>query len=162
MDKVEISENNVAAGSSLPKVTTADIYKDIISLKAVIEKETEALKAYRLEEVRDLSDDKIRLVRRLELIQEIMLKRPDLIEYTNGIAKEDIARAQADMQLKMRENFRETMKAQEINKLIVDAITRAVRIQEHGFSYGSYGGESRGVMNTSYRNGSSVTFDQVI
>jgi hypothetical protein len=162
MEQIEITGNNQAEEKALPQITTADIYKDIIGLKTVLEKETAALKNYHLEEVRNLNDDKVRLVRRLELIQEIMSKKPELIHYSKGIDKEDIARVQAEMQEKMRENFRETMKAQEVNRLVVEAITRAVRIQERGFSYSPYGGDARGVMGTSYRNGSAVTFDQVI
>lgn len=118
--KLNVIENKEV---TLPELSLENIVKDTIELKEVLTKETELLRDSKLNEVKDLYSQKINLIARLEIQKELLEKNPEIIRNKPQEVVDSIRLLGDEMLLAARNNFHEVLKAKEVNKRVVEAIS---------------------------------------
>lgn len=125
--------------------TMEEMVNDTLALKALLIRENGALKSMDISTVRALHDEKLRLVRKLELQKELLTHHPALLQGVTLVQKARLQAASDGMEKVMKENFYATLKAREINQCVAQAFSREVRKHEQrATGYNRHGITARG------------------
>lgn len=156
-DKIEVSEQNLQPISS---ISIGKLIKDTGTLKALLLKETQLLKEMQFGGVRDLMESKGKLVRKFEIIKELLDKNPELMEQYSVGDKEALKMAASGIEEILRENFRELLKAKEVNREIVRIISNAAT--QYDQQAGGYNEGGTTESRFSKTNTEALTINQTI
>ncbi len=118
-----------------------DLIGDIKQLGLLLAMETDYLRDMQIENVKTVQDEKLRLVRKLELQKKLIAYNPGVLIDRTMRGIEELKQAQHALNAIMVENRQELLKAREINKLVVDAIVEAVEDhlrQTKGYNAGGH------------------------
>ncbi len=128
---------------------TASLVNNFISksegLTRILEKETEYLKDKKAKQAEMLAETKGALIEELEAIKASLTKSPEVLKDLPSSEKERLKAANLTLIKVAEENYRETSKAQEVNRLILEAISYAVN--QSKVVEGAYGDKG-----TTYKN----------
>lgn len=131
---------------------TADLVNNFVvkseGLTRILEKETEYFRENKVKQAEMLIETKNSLINELEEIKSILLTNPSVLETLPASEKSRLKAANMVLLKASEENFAETSKAQEVNKLILEAVSYAVN--QSKMVEGAYGDKG-----TAYKNNES-------
>lgn len=136
---VSPGKSDVVHSSKPLSVDLAELFNDMRELRELMMKETKALKERNYEAVRLMHDEKLRLVRRIEIQQEMAKRNPKAASTDPAIKISDIALMQTKMMEAARANYREVMKKREINQRVIGIIADHVNNNANAQGYGNNG-----------------------
>jgi len=102
------------------------IVNDVKKLREILLKENELLKKMKVKEIGEIHEEKVRLIRRLEISKQLVRKNPSLMNERRDEEINEFIEISADLDQIVGENYREVLKAKEVNKRVVEAIFHAV------------------------------------
>jgi len=141
-DRVDVEKANERKESSF--IDLDDITNDAIKLRELLTKETELLRKMKVKEVGEMHEEKLRLIRRLEINKQLLTKDPSILD---GKTDESIKRfrdASDGMDQIVMDNFHEVLKAKEVNQRVIEVVfNKVVYNQTESLGYGRQG--TRGV-----------------
>ncbi len=162
IDQIEITQSGSESRNDTV-VDMASIVNDMLALKMLLENETEWLKAMQVDKVAEVHDEKIRLIRRLEIQKDLVSRDPSLISQINAEERHYLKELQSEIDNVVHSNFIEVFKAREINRRVVETISQAVCEHEKrasGYDGGgaAYDGSGKSASDEAY----AVTLSQTI
>jgi hypothetical protein len=95
-------------------------------LTRILEKETEYFKDIKIKQAEMLLESKLNLIDELEEIKANLTLNPQYLQNLPEAEKKKIVAANANLIKAAEDNYNETLKAKEVNKLILEAISEAV------------------------------------
>jgi hypothetical protein len=145
-DNVNVSAGVQSSGETY-QPDIAALVDDTLALKELLQRETQWLREMKMDNVKAVHEDKLRLLRRLEIQNELIKRDPSALAQRTADQVTYLKALQAEMKVVTQENFAETLKAREINKRVVDVIAGAVNKYENratgytntGIAYGNRG-----------------------
>jgi len=144
----------------------SEIISDIKRLKDILNNESENMKNMNIEAVRDVHDEKMKLIRKLELQKELVKKQPQILGKSSSQDVIDFAEASEGMEEALKENYIEALKAKEVNQKIVEAVSKAVSDKKRSsLGYGKQGYGATGVINRNEnlaKHAQSIAINQMI
>ncbi len=164
-DTVEISEgyssekrSMVGRSNEQVELSFSEMILDMNSLKILLEKETMYLKKMEIEDVKNMHDEKNRLIRKLEIQKTLIKRDPSLLKGWNEngiIALKSLSDSLSNI---MVENYREVMKAKEVNQWVLEAIVNSVsKYEAKSGGYGINGMGNSGVLGNARNKHCSAT-----
>ena len=128
-DIVEIKENSeIQRVSDTVSLKTA--ISDIGDLIEILYRETTLLNQANFAESNLLMDDKNRLISRIELFKNIMIKNPAIVIDKTEENISEFKKLGSILDDAAKLNFREVMKAREVNKRVVEAVSKVLEKRE--------------------------------
>ncbi len=106
-------------------------------LQRILEKETEYFRNMKIKQAEMLVQSKIELIEHIESIKASFAANPQIVKGLAEIEKKQLRQANNNLMKAAEDNYKETMRAREINKLVLEAIAYAVT-QANGIE-GAYG-----------------------
>ncbi len=106
-------------------------------LQRILEKETEYFRDMKMKQAELLIKTKLDLVEEIETIKTSLTADPLFLKTLPDSEKKKIRTANDSLMNAAEENYHETLKAKEVNQLILEAISEAVA--QHGKVDGAYG-----------------------
>lgn len=103
-----------------------DIIADMIALRNTLQSETRHLKTMNMKAVREMHDYKLKLIRRVEIQKELISRDPAILTGRSEVTTDEMRLIEVQLQEALKENFHEVLKAKEVNRRVVEAISRAV------------------------------------
>lgn len=138
-DKIEIEKTEGSEKRKI-EINLEDVAKDARKLKLLLAKETELLKKMKVKEVGSLHEEKMNLVRKLEIHKELIARDPSVLKGKTSEAVNDFKEVSDGMDEVVRQNFNEVLKAKEVNQKVVEAVFYTVVSQENdSFGYNKKG-----------------------
>ncbi len=131
-DSVEINHVNMDDQKIEVPIEFSSILDDIENLNDLLDMETKYLAKFDFDLVKILHDKKEKLIRKLEFAQEMIKRDPSLIHKKNEEEKKRAKTLSVVLEKTLKENFREALKAKEVNKRIAEAVGKA--LQENSVS----------------------------
>lgn len=132
-DKVEVRDVQMPEKGQM-SLSLGDILADITALKNLLQVEISLIRQAKIFEAGKLFDEKLRLIRKLEIIREIMTKKPELVSDKTPEHIAVFSKLSGDLAEVIKQNFIEVMKAREINKRVVEAVAKALARHENNAS----------------------------
>lgn len=121
-------------------ISLPELVSDIKQLGLLLAMETDYLRDMQVENVKAIQDEKLRLVRKLELQKKLIAYNPGVLIDRTAQGVEELKQAQNLLNGLMAENMRELYKAREVNRLVVDAIVETVEEHlQHNHGYNARG-----------------------
>ncbi len=140
-----------------------EMIDDIVALKTLMQQETEYLKKLDMAAVKSLNDTKLRLVKKLELQKALIARNPSLLEDLSIDQKQQLATVHEGFETVIRENFHETLKAREINRVVVEAVSLEYnKYEQRATAYGNDGGLSKKIAPAASQPVSAVALNETI
>lgn len=157
-------QNASAANRNIAPWTMEELVNDTLLLKELLIRETAALRSMDIATVRLLHDDKLRLIRKLELQKELLARDPWLMQGVDAIQQKRLKDAGHGMERVMKENFHEVLKAREVNACVVRAVSsEAKKYEQRATGYNRRGLQSaRQPGYGNYDSAPSVALNQMI
>ncbi len=137
-DEVNVVRQNASFGAttdSAEAVQFSIVYQEIEQLIAMIANENVLLKAHDVDGIQDLHNEKLRLVRRIELRKELISRHPEHVMSWTLDQKHQLASLQHVLEDHLAENLMRTQIAQRINRKVVDSVVEALE-QKRNISSG--------------------------
>jgi hypothetical protein len=95
-------------------------------LQRILEKETEYFRDMKMKQAEVLIETKLNLIDELEVIKNTLTSNPAILKSIPESEKNKIKKANKSLMDAAEDNYNETLKAKEVNKLILEAISEAV------------------------------------
>lgn len=130
MDNVTLTSPSQSQASTGYQWTVEELITDSFALHDLLRRETRALRNFDMAQVKNLHEEKLRLIRKLELHKELISRHPQLMQAATDDQKKRLKIASFSMEAVARDNFCETLKAREINSCVVRAVSRELRNNE--------------------------------
>ncbi len=109
---------------------TSELVRNFImkseGLQRILEKETEYFRQMKTKQAEMLIEAKLELISEIEEIKAGLIGNPDVIVALPASEKQRLKAANASLMAAAEDNYSETLKAKEVNKLILEAIADAV------------------------------------
>jgi len=157
----KLQPSNSKINLSLP-----EIISDIKRLKTILSEESKNMKNMNIEAVREVHEEKMKLIRKLELQKELVKKQPQILGKGSSQDIIDFAEASEGMEEALKENYIEALKAKEINQRIVEAVSKAVSDnRKKSLGYGKQGYGATGIVNRTEnlaKQAQSIAINQMI
>ena len=115
---------DIAANSSDRLVS--DFILKSEGLQRILEKETEYFREMKMKQAEMLIETKLALIEELEVIKSGLISNPSVLEALADNEKNKVRAANANLMKAAEANYHETVKAKEVNKIIMEAIAEAV------------------------------------
>jgi len=149
-DKLDISnfspKEGVTDADIAAKISFEGVVGDIANLATMLIEETELLKDMKVKEVGERYEEKMKLIRRLEIQNNFISKNPAVIQDKKPEDIEDFIRVGGMIDQIVRENFNEVLKAKEVNQRVVEAVSQELAKHEvRATGYKNDGTEGNGV-----------------
>jgi len=141
MDQVDMFEHIEKGEATQQQVHFDDVMLDTQVLAELLLQETAHMRAMNIDGVKELYDEKVRLIKRLEIQKELLKRQPEILQGFDESQKESLKEYTDIFEKILRENYEEAVKAKEINRRIVDCISDAV--SNHINSSNGYNKEGR-------------------
>ncbi len=137
-DKIEVERNDER--NTDVSIELDDVTNDALRLRELLVRETDLLKRMKIKEVGDMHEEKLNLIRRLEIRKQLLERDPSALD---GKSDEGIKRfkdASEGIDEIIRENFHEVLKAKEINQRVVEVVfNKVMESQAESLGYGKGG-----------------------
>lgn len=144
----------------------AEIISDIKRLKKILREESINMQKMNIEAVREGHDEKMKLIRKLELQKELVKKQPDILGKSSNQDVIDFAEASNGMEEALKENYNEALKAKEVNQRVIEAVSVAVADRKKkSFGYSKQGYSANSVVNKDEslsKHAQSIAINQMI
>ncbi len=157
-DNIKANENTANTGSN-KTLSLLDVIKSVGELKILLRKETELLKELNYGELRELHDAKMKLVRKIELQNQFTKNHPDMVIDKSEFNVAAFQRLEENMDKVLKENFHEVLKVKEINRQVVEAVSKAV--SQHDESLTGYG-QGLGYTGSSANGKPAIALNRII
>lgn len=160
-DQVDIRAVAAGAAPLRRQVSLAEMVQDVRELKELLARETGLLRAMRMAEVKALHDEKLRLVRRLEIQRQLIESDPSLLVRDAAVSAAEFRAMQTELSALLRENYREVVKAREVNHRVAQVIAGA--LTQH--SVRAVGYDKRGIGKAPgefHGTAAALTFNQMV
>jgi len=106
-------------------------------LQRILEKETEYFRQMKIKQAEMLIETKLSLIDEIEAIKSTLVRNPNLLKNISENDKKKIRVSNDSLMQAAQSNYDETLKAKEVNKLILEAISEAV--SQNNSVEGAYG-----------------------
>lgn len=103
-----------------------DFISKSVGLTRILEKETEYYKEIKMKQAEMLLESKLNLIDELEEIKAGLTENSEYLKNLPEAEKKKIIAANGNLIKAAEDNYNETLKAKEVNKLILEAISEAV------------------------------------
>ncbi len=152
-DKIEFNEPQNSNATS-EGVNIRTLMKDMVNLKDLLEIETELLKTMNISKVKDIHQKKLDLIRKIEIQKELIKRDKAILNSISPTERQYMEHLNRNMDIALKDNFYEALKAKEVNHRIIEVISQEVARQTNiGSGYGQNGCGNMGRNN----GGSSVS-----
>ena len=103
-----------------------DFISKSVGLTRILEKETEYYKEIKMKQAEMLLESKLNLIDELEEIKSGLTENSEYLKNLPESEKKKVIAANGNLIKAAEDNYNETLKAKEVNKLILEAISEAV------------------------------------
>ncbi len=161
-DTVEIRQAQQVEKQPARHVSLNEVVADVQALTTLLGQESRALKAMDIETVKNLHEEKLRLIKKIELQKRIIKLRPNLLDRDMEVDESLMLSIDKKLQQVARQNFNEVLAAKEVNKQVMDALSKAAAQYEHRASYYNNKGAGAGSRASLRKNGVSVALNEQV
>jgi len=144
-DKVEFNEAQTS--TQAPEgVNIRTLMKDMVNLKDMLEIETTYLKNMDISKVKDMHQKKLDLIRKIEIQKELIKRDKNILNEISATERQYIEHLNRNMDVVIKDNFYEALKAKEVNHRIIEVISQEVARQTNvasGYGQNGYGNIGR-------------------
>lgn len=151
------SAGTSGANPSAIKSTQIDVSEMLdmfMQLKDLLKRETAFIREMKIADAGVLLDEKKRIIRKLEIYKDLLRRSPDIFTSAGDDVKSRIMQLEREVKEAANENFCEARKAKEVNRMVVNTVSKELRKYNHnavGYTAkgGSFSSSSEAVRNTS-------------
>ncbi len=119
--------------SAIPgSVSLREVIETSMRLYDIIEEETEGLVAQRFEVLGQYQDEKNALLDKLERQKKLIAYNRDVLLPYNDAERRDLEKVSAALERALTENAMQLIKAREVNRMVVQAISDAILREVNG------------------------------
>ncbi len=117
-----------------------DVIADVVRLKEILREETAHMRSFNMKPVREVHEEKMQLIKKLELQKKLIKHNPALLGDKTPQEVENFKVITADMEDLLMSNYLEALKAKEVNERVVQIVSKAVmRESQESAGYSSNG-----------------------
>lgn len=156
------SNNTTKTSADTDGIHVLDLIADMISLRNTLDAETRHLKQMNMKAVREMHDYKMKLIRRVEIQKELIQRDPAILIGRSEVSRAELKTIEGQLEISLKENFNEVLKAKEVNRRVVEAIARAVNQHRRSATGYTNNGASADSVAAAYSRQDSVALNQII
>lgn len=156
---------NPAAMQQTRAISFKDVVADVVRLKEILREETANMRDFNMEPVREIHEEKMQLIKKLEIQKQLFARSPELLSDKTEAEVENFKLIMSDMQELLEANYQEALKAKIVNDRVIGIVTKAVdqhRTRNAVYSQSGYRNNSVLGRSPQADAGSAVIVNQTI